>query len=98
MVKCLVDKEFIDSSALSLVLVTQTGLQMRELEIQRQTEFDKTNKFTIERKKIKFDAELKMKEIKLQNKTVKLQRLDSGAHLTLQKTHLVSSSISRKRG
>ena len=31
-----VDKEILDSSALSLFLVTQTGLQMREIEIQKQ--------------------------------------------------------------
>ena len=35
------DKEILDSSALSLVLVTKTGLQMRELEIQRYIEFEK---------------------------------------------------------
>ena len=33
LVQFLVDKEILDSSALSLVLVTQTGLQMRQLEI-----------------------------------------------------------------
>ena len=41
MVPFLVDTEILDSSALPLVLVTQTGLQMRELEIQRQIEFEK---------------------------------------------------------
>ena len=37
----LVDNDFFYSSALSLVLVTQTGLQMRELEIQKQIELEK---------------------------------------------------------
>ena len=41
LVQFLVDKEILDSSALSLVLVTQTGLQMRELEIQKQIELEK---------------------------------------------------------
>ena len=41
LVQFLVDKEIFDSSALSLVLVTQTGLQMRELEIQKQIELEK---------------------------------------------------------
>ena len=40
LVQFLVDKEILDSSALSLVLVTQTGLQMRELEIQRHAELE----------------------------------------------------------
>ena len=37
----LVDKEILDFYALSLVLITQTGLQMQELEIQRQIELEK---------------------------------------------------------
>ena len=41
LVQFLVDKEILDSSALSLVLVTQTGLQMQELEIQKQSELEK---------------------------------------------------------
>ena len=50
LVQFLVDKEILDSSALSLVLVTQTGLQMRELEIQRQNEFEKLR---LEQEKLK---------------------------------------------
>ena len=41
LVQFLVDKDILDSSVLSLVLVTQIGLQMRELEIQKQTELEK---------------------------------------------------------
>ena len=41
LVQFLVDKEMLDSSALSLVLLTQTGLQMQELEIQKQIELEK---------------------------------------------------------
>ena len=40
LVQFLVHKEILDSSALSLVLVTQAGLQMRELEIQKQIELE----------------------------------------------------------
>ena len=39
--KFLVDKKILDSSALSSVLVTQTDLQLRELEIQRQIQLEK---------------------------------------------------------
>ena len=97
LVQFLVDMEILDSSALSLVLVTQTGLQMRELEIQRQIEFDKLRleqekfkieqerQMQIEREKLKFDAELRMKELELQNMTVKRQSLDSGAHFDVTK-------------
>ena len=97
LVQFLVDMEILDSSALSLVLVTQTGLQMRELEIQRQIEFEKLRleqekfkieqerQMQIEREKLKFDAELRMKELELQNMTVKRQSLDSGAHFDMTK-------------
>ena len=39
--KFLVDEEILDSSALSSILITQTDLQLRELEVQRQIQLDK---------------------------------------------------------
>ena len=130
LVQFLVDKEILDSSALSLVLVTQTGLQMQELEIQKQIELEKLRleqerqmqkermemeervqkermemeervqkermemeerekekerQIQIEREKIKFDTELRMKELEMQNMTVKRQPLDSGTHFDVTK-------------
>ena len=133
LVQFLVDKEILDSSALSLVLVTQTGLQMRELEIQKQIELEKLRleqeklrmemeervqkermemeerekekerqmqkermemeerekekerQIQIEREKIKFDTELRMKELEMQNMTVKRQPLESGVHFDITK-------------
>ena len=130
LVQFLVDKEILDSSALSLVLVTQTGLQMQELEIQKQIELEKLRleqerqmqrermemeervqkermemeervqkermemeerekekerQIQIEREKIKFDTELKMKELEMQNMTVKRQPLDFGTHFDVTK-------------
>ena len=41
LVQGLVDMEILDSPALSLVLVTQTGLQMQKLEIQKKIELEK---------------------------------------------------------
>ena len=133
LVQFLVDKEILDSSALSLVLVTQTSLQMRELEIQKQIELEKLRleqeklrmemeervqkermemeerekekerqmqkermemeerekekerQIQIEREKIKFDTELRMKELEMQNMTVKRQPLESGVHFDITK-------------
>ena len=119
MVQFLVDKEILDSSALSLVLVTQTGLHIRELEIQKQIELEKLRleqerqmqkermemeervqkermemeerekekerQMQIEREKLKFDTELRMKELEMQNMTVKRQPLDSGVHFDITK-------------
>ena len=135
LVQFLVDKEILDSSALSLVLVTHTGLHMRELEIQKQIELEKLRleqerqmqkermemeerekekerqmqkermemeerekekerQIQIEREKLKFDTEekererqfnLRMKELEMQNMTVKRQPLDSGSHFDVTK-------------
>ena len=151
LVRFLVDKDLLDSSALSLVLVTQTGLQMRELAIQKQIELEKIRleqeklrieqerqmqkermemeerekekerqmqkermemeerekekerqmqkeriemeerekekerQMQIEREKLKFDTELRMKELEMQNMTVKRQPLDSGVHFDITK-------------
>ena len=133
LVRFLVDKDLLDSSALSLVLVTQTGSQMRELEIQKQIELEKIRleqeklrieqerqmqkermemeerekekerqmqkermemeerekekerQMQIEREKLKFDTKLRMKELEMQNMTVKRQPLDSGVHFDITK-------------
>ena len=43
LIKCLVEEEILDSSALSSVLITQTDFQLRELEIQRQIQLENQN-------------------------------------------------------
>ena len=113
LVQYLVDQEIFDSSALSLVIVTQTGLQMRELEIQKQIEIEKLR---LEQEKVKIEQErqmqkeriemeeriqkeklekeekdkerqfsLRIKELEMQNKTVKPQPLDFGVHFDVTK-------------
>ena len=51
----------------------------------------------IERVKLKFDTELRMKELEMKNMMVKWQPLDSGVHFDITK-HQISSPFSRKRG
>ena len=45
----------------------------------------KGRQIQIERKKLKFDAELRMKELEMQNMTVKRKPLDSGTHFDVTK-------------
>ena len=59
LVQFLVDKDLLDSSALSLVLVTQTGLQMRELEIQKQIVLEKIR---LEQEKLRIEQERQMQK------------------------------------
>ena len=48
LIKFLVDEEILDPSALSSILITQTDLHLRELEVQRQLQLEKLR---LERKK-----------------------------------------------
>ena len=41
LIKFLVEEEILDPSALSSILITQTDLQLRELEVQRQIQLEK---------------------------------------------------------
>ena len=63
LVQFLVDKEILDASALSLVLVTQTGLQMRELEIQKQIELEKLR---LEQEKLRMEQERQMQKERME--------------------------------
>ena len=50
LIKFLVDEEILDPSALSSILITQTDLQLRELEVQRQIQLEKLSLEQEERK------------------------------------------------
>ena len=50
LIKFLVDEEILDPSALSSILITQTDLQLRELEVQRQIQMEKLRLEQEERK------------------------------------------------
>ena len=50
LIKSLVDEEILDPSALSSILITQTDLQLRELEVQRQIQLEKLRLEQEERK------------------------------------------------
>ena len=52
LVQFLVDNEILDSSTMSLVLATQSGLQMQELEFQKQIELEKLR---LEQEKFKIE-------------------------------------------
>ena len=50
LIKCLVDEEILNPSALSSILITQTDLQLRELEVQQQIQLEKLRLEQEERK------------------------------------------------
>ena len=71
LIQFFVDEENIDSSALFLVLITQSDLQMRELEIQKQTEFEK---LILEQEKLKIEQERQMQKEKMEKMEERIQK------------------------
>ena len=59
-------------------------MQKERMEME-EWEKEKERQIQIEREKIKFDTESRMKEVQMQNMTVKRQPLDSGAHFDVTK-------------
>ena len=81
LIKFLVDEEILDPSALSSVLVTQTDLQLRELEVQRQIQLEKLRLEQeerirveqLEREERKLEREERMQKEKLAMEKEKLE-------------------------
>ena len=61
-IKFLADEEILDSSALSSVLITQTDVQLRELEIQRQIELEKL-KLEQEERKLEREERIRVEQL-----------------------------------
>ena len=92
MVQFLVDKEILDSSALSLVLVTQTGLQMRELKIQRQIELEKLR---LEQEKLKMEMEERVKEQERQMQ-IEREKLKFDTELKMKELEMQNMTVKRQ--
>ena len=74
LIKFLVDEEILDPSALSSVLITQTDLQLRELEIQRQIQLEKIKLEQEERIRVEqLEREERMQKEKLAMEKQKLE-------------------------
>ena len=63
LIKFLVNEEILDSSALSSILITQTDLQLREPEVQRQIQLEKLR---LEQEERKLEREERMQSVKLE--------------------------------
>ena len=64
LIKFLVDEEILDPSALSSVLITQTDLQLRDLNVQRQIQLEK----------LRLEQEVRIRVEQLERKEKKLER------------------------
>ena len=66
LIKCLVDEEILDPSTLSSILMTQTDLQLRELEIQRQIQLEKL-KLEQEERKLEREERIRVEQLERKN-------------------------------
>ena len=74
LIKFLVDEEILEPSALSSILVTQTDLQLRELEVQRQIQLEKLR---LEQEERKLEREERMQREKLEmEKRIQKEKLE----------------------
>ena len=100
LVQFLVDQEILDSSALSLVIVTQTGLQMRELEIQKQIELEKLRleqeKFRIEQERQMQKERIEMEE-RIQKEKLEKEEKDKERQFSLRIKELEMQTMTVKR-
>ena len=74
LIQFFVDEEIFDSSATSQILVTQTDLQLRELEIKRQVEMERLRLEHEDRIRLEtVEREERMHREKLEHETVRLE-------------------------
>ena len=74
LIQFFVDEEIFDSSATSQILVTQTDLQLRELEIKRQIEMERLRLEHEDRIRLEtIEREERMQREKLEHEKVKLE-------------------------
>ena len=75
LIKFLVDEEILDPSALSSILITQTDLQLRELEVQRQIQLEKLRLEQEERIRVEqLEREERIRVEQLEREERKLER------------------------
>ena len=70
LIKFLVDEEILDPSALSSILITQTDLQLRELEIQRQIQLEKL-RLEQEERKLEREERIRVEQLKREERMQK---------------------------
>ena len=89
LINFLVDEEILDPSALSSILVTQTDLQLRELEIQRQIQLEKIRLQQEERIRV----EQLEREERMQKEKISMEK----EKLTMKKERLEIEEKEKKR-
>ena len=93
LIKFLVDEEILDPSALSSILITQTDLQLRELEIQRQIQLEKL-KLEQEERKLEREERIRVEQLEREER---MQREKLEMEERIQKEKLEQAEKEKER-
>ena len=86
LIKFLVDEEILDPSALSSNLITQTDLQLRELEIQRQIKFEKL-KLEQEERKLEREERIRVEQLEREER-IRVEQLEREERMQREKLEM----------
>ena len=95
LIKFLVDEEILDPSALSSILVTQTDLQLRELEVQRQIRLEKLRLEQEERIRVE---QLEREERKLEREErIRVEQLEREERMQKEKLAMEKEKLAMEK-
>ena len=99
LIKFLVDEEILDPSALSSVLITQTDLQLRELEIQRQIQLEKLKLEQEERIRVeKFEREERIRVEQLEREErIRVEQLEREERMQKEKLAMEKEKLAMEK-
>ena len=87
LIKFLVDEEILDPSALSSILITQTDLQLRELEVQRQIQLEKL-RLEQEERKLEREERIRVEQLEREEQMQKEKLAMEKEKLAMEKEKL----------
>ena len=95
LIKFLIDEEILDPSALSSILVTQTDLQLRELEVQRQIQLEKLRLEQEERIRVE---QLEREERKLEREErIRVEQLEREERMQKEKLAIEKEKLAMEK-
>ena len=100
LIKILVDEEILDPSALSSVLITQTDLQLRELEIQRQIQLEKLRLEQEERirvEKSEREERMQKEKIAMEKEKIEMEEREKEKERQIQRERLEMEEKEKER-
>ena len=100
LIKFLVDEEILDPSALSSVLITQTDLQVRELEVQRQIQLEKL-RLEQEERKLEREERIRVerleREERMQKEKIEMEERQKEKERQIQRERLEMEEKEKER-